>query len=98
MTLEVIQAAKSDVADSYHFYEKQQQGLGSYYRECILAYLYELTETAGIHRRIHGYHYVNSKRFKSILYYRINDQTATVVAILDGRINPRKRDRILQNR
>ena len=98
MIVDVIQAAKNDVATAYRFYEKQQKGLGSYFRECILEDLHELGETAGIHRKISGYHHVNSKRFQSIIYYRINVETALVVAILDARINPNRRDRMLSGR
>lgn len=98
MIVDVIQAAKKDMAEAYHFYELQQKGLGPYFRECILEDLYELETTAGIHRMIRGYYHANSKRFKSILYYRMDGETATVVAILDGRINLQKRDRILRSR
>jgi hypothetical protein len=98
MIVDVIQAAKKDIAEAYHFYERQQKGLGPHFRECILEDLYELETTAGIHRTIRGYYHANSKRFKSILYYRIDGDTATVVAILDGRINLQKRDRILRQR
>ncbi len=98
MIVDVIQAAKKDMAEAYHFYELQQKGLGPYFRECILEDLYELETTAGIHRMIRGYYHANSKRFKSILYYRMDGETATVVAILDGRINLQKRDRILHSR
>lgn len=37
MTVEVIRAAKADIAASHRFYEKQQKGLGDYFVECILA-------------------------------------------------------------
>ena len=30
MIVDVIQAAKKDMAEAYHFYERQQKGLGPY--------------------------------------------------------------------
>ena len=98
MTVQVVRAAKADIATSHKFYEKQQQGLGEYFVECILGDIAELEQTGGIHRKTHGYHHVNSKRFQSVLYYRMADETVILTAIIDGRINPAKRDRILSRR
>lgn len=98
MTVKVIRAAKTDIAASYLFYEKRQKGLGDYFVECILSDIADLEKTGGIHRKIHGYHHVNSRRFQSILYYRMADETVILSAILDGRINPAKQARILSHR
>jgi len=98
MIVKVIQAAKNDVAASYRFYEKQQKGLGGYYRECILEDLDKLAGMAGIHRKIGGYHHVNCRLFQSIIYYRVESAIAIVAAILDARINPARRDRLLKKR
>lgn len=98
MTVQVIRAAKADIATSHQFYEKQQKGLGGYFVECILAEIEELKKTGGIHSKIRGYHHVNTKRFQSVLYYRMMDETVILTAIIDGRINPSNRDRILSRR
>ena len=98
MTVQVIRAAKADIASSYRFYEKQQKGLGDYFVECILTDIAELEKTGGIHRKNRGYHHVNSKRFQSVLYYRMLGETVILTAIIDGRINPAKLDRILSRR
>ncbi len=37
---------------------------------------------------------MNSKIFKTIFYYRMEHQTAIVMAILDARIDPSLRDRL----
>ena len=66
MIVDVIQAVKKDIAEAYHFYERQHKGLGRYFRECILEDLYELETTAGLYRVIRGYYHANSKCFKSI--------------------------------
>jgi len=97
MMVKVTSDALNDLQDGYGFYEKQEKGLGSYFRHCIEQDLLELRGTAGIHRQIRSYH-ANSKTFNYILYYRMNQNTATVMAILDGRIDPSTRDRILRQR
>jgi plasmid stabilization system protein ParE len=98
MKVRVTSDALSDVQDSYDFYEKQAQSLGSYFRRCIEEDLEILRKTAGIHSKIRGYFHVNSKTFNSIFYYRIEQQAVVVMAILDARIDPDVRDRLLTQR
>ena len=98
MIVQVIRAAKADISSSYRIYEKQQKGLGDYFVECILANIAELKKTGGIHRKTRGYHHVNSKRFQSVLYYRMMGETVILTAIIDGRIYPARLDHILSRR
>ncbi|OYW31193.1 MAG: hypothetical protein B7Z47_01805 [Chthoniobacter sp. 12-60-6] len=98
MKVRVTGDALKDLQDSYDFYEKQEKGLGSYFRRCIEQDLQGLRNTGGIHRQMRGYHHVKSKIFNSIFYYRIEQQTVVVMAILDGRIDPTTRDRVLTQR
>lgn len=98
MTVKVTSDALADLQDSYAFYEKQTSGLGSYFRRCLEQDLVELQRTAGIHSKIHGYQHVRSKVFQSILFYHVQTGTAIVMAILDGRIGPSERERILLDR
>ncbi|MCF7787535.1 MAG: hypothetical protein K9N47_15505 [Prosthecobacter sp.] len=98
MRVRVTSDALQDVQDSHDFYDRQEQGLGSYFRRCIEQDLQSLRTTAGIHSQIHGYLHVNSKIFHSIFYYRMEQQTAVVMAILDARIDPSARDRVLEQR
>jgi hypothetical protein len=98
MNVQVTSDAFADVQNGYDFYELQERGLGTYFSRCIEQDLKELRITAGIHRKIRGYHRVNSQIFNTILYYRMDQDTAIVMAILDGRIDPATRDRILKNR
>lgn len=98
MRVRVTSDALEDVQCGYDFYEKQEAGLGSYYRQCIEQDLTGLRETAGIHSKIRGYLHVNSQIFKTIFYYRMEKQAAVVMAILDARIDPLLRDRLLAER
>jgi hypothetical protein len=98
MRIRVTSDALDDLDYSYAFYEKQEKGIGSYFRECIEQDLNDLRRTAGIHSKIKGYLHVNSKIFNSIFYYRMEPGAAIVIAILDGRIHPYKRNQILKTR
>lgn len=86
--LRVLRAAKMDIAASFHFYERQSKGLGIDFRESILSDIATLSHTAGIHSRLRGYFHMNGSRFRSIIYYLIEDDVATVYAVIDGRMNP----------
>jgi hypothetical protein len=98
MKVQVLRPALRDMHSSYRFYERQDLGLGSYFRECIDQDLISLQATAGIHSLHRGYHHVRSEIFQSILYYRIILNKVVVFAILDARISPQTRDRILSRR
>ena len=98
MKVSVSSDALGDLHKSYAFYERQEKGLGSYFRICIAQDLLGLETTAGIHSMIRGYHHVNSKHFQSIIFYSVEIGEAEVKAIFDGRINPSKRDHILKGR
>lgn len=94
MRVRVTSDALDDIQIGYDFYEKHEEGLGSYYRQCKEQDLENLRKTAGIHSEIRGYLDMNSKIFKTIFYYRMEHQTAIVMAILDARIDPSLRDRL----
>jgi hypothetical protein len=98
MKVVVLAAALQDMEKSYRFYERQQRGLGTYYRRTVEEDVVVLGETAGIHSRVCGYHHAICSVFKSVIYNDIIAGVAVVFAILDGRIDPGKRDRILRRR
>ncbi|HCN28990.1 MAG TPA: hypothetical protein DIT64_09585 [Verrucomicrobiales bacterium] len=97
MRVRLLKPALHDLQHSYCFHERQDPGLGSYFRQCLEEDLVELRVTASIHRRIHDFHRVKSKVFQSIIHYCVAENESLVFAILDGRINPVKRDRILRS-
>jgi hypothetical protein len=98
MRIEVLESALQDMENSYRFYERQQSGVGAYFRKCIEEDLLLLKSTAGIHSKVSGFHHVISEVFKSVIYYKLNGNTVIVFAILDGRIDPKKRERLLKRR
>jgi hypothetical protein len=89
MRVQVLDKAEKDLADAYWFYEAKQPGLGAYFRESIYADLDALEQTAGIHRIAYRhYHRALTKRFPFALYYSVEQDTASVHAIVDCRRDP----------
>jgi hypothetical protein len=76
------------VADGFWFYEGQAAGLGDYFRSSITADIESLACHGCIHERVAGYHRSLSRRFPFTIYYRIDDGTVTVVAVLEARRSP----------
>ncbi len=88
MRVQVLDDATRDLADGYRFYERQAEGLGDYFLDSLWSDINSLRLYAGIHAVFHGYHRLLSKRFPFAVYYRIDDGTALVQAVLDCRRDP----------
>lgn len=89
MNIRILSAAARDLADGYRFYEKQAPGIGVYFLDCLYGDIDSLVVNAGIHPLFFGgYHRLLSNRFPFAVYYRVEEQTATVYAVLDCRRNP----------
>ena len=54
MRIEVLDDAKDDLADGFHFYEEQSPGLGSYFLDSLFADIDSLAIYAGIHSKVYG--------------------------------------------
>jgi len=71
------------------FYEAQQESLGAYFLDSLFSDIDSLALYAGIHPKHAGrFHRMLAKRFPFAVYYDVNGETVTVVAILDCRQNP----------
>ena len=88
MKIEVLEEAKEDLISGYHFYEKQSPGLGSYFLDSLYSDIDSLVLYAGIHRVIFGLHRCLSRRFPFAIYYRIENDTIRIRAVLDCRSHP----------
>ena len=89
MKLEILPAALADLAVGFDFYEKQQPGLGRYFRESLFTDIDTLIIHAGIHRKIFGTHRLLAKIFPCAVYYSVEGDTVRIKAILDCRRDPR---------
>ena len=87
--------AEDDLLDGYWFYEAQQADLGNYFLDSLYGDIHSLTVFAGIHAKAYPSIYRTlSARFPFAIYYVVNSNTATVLAVLDTRQNPKT----IQNR
>ena len=88
MIVKILPSAKQDLRDGFTFYERQADGLGTYFLDTLLADIDSLSLFAGIHTRRGQHHRFISKRFPYWIYYRIEHDIVFVSAILDARQNP----------
>lgn len=89
MRVRIARAAETDLLEGYVFYEEQQAGVGDYFLDSLFADIDALALFAGIHPKPDGrLHRTLSKRFPFAVYYDLQGDVATVVAVLDCRQNP----------
>lgn len=88
MIVEVSSDAEDDLVAGYWFYEEQEPGLGSYFRDCLIADIESLSLYGGIHEIAYGYHRALSKRFPYAIYYEVHEEMVIVIAVLDVRRDP----------
>ena len=89
MKIKILNSANQDLIDGYWFYEKQEEGLGIYFLDTLFSDIDSLNVYAGIHpMHFEKYHRLLSKRFPFAVYYRVENDTALVYAVLDCRRNP----------
>ncbi len=89
MKVKILPSASQDLIDRYWFYEKQVEGLGTYFLDTLFSDIDSLTISTGIHSIHFGkYHRMLSKRFPFAVYYRVENKTALVYGVLDCRRSP----------
>ncbi len=89
MKIKILSSASQDLMDGYWFYEKQAEGLGTYFLDSLFSDIDSLIINAGIHPLHFGkYHRMLSKRFPFAVYYRVENETALVYGVLDCRRSP----------
>lgn len=89
MKIRILASARRDLVDGFWFYEKQEKGLGAYFRDSLNSGVDSLQIHAGIHvKRFGDFHRMLSKRFPFAIYYRVEQGTIEVHAVLDSRRDP----------
>ena len=89
MIVRLLESARKDLVDGYYFYEKQADGIGTYFLESIYSDIDSLICNAGIHPVYFGeYHRLLATRFPFAVYYKVTEDTALVYAVLDCRSEP----------
>lgn len=88
MNLEILDLAEADILAGVRFYERQSQGVGSYFLESLYSDIESLRLFAGIHKKLLGYHRLLSRRFPYAIYYEMTKKTVRVWRVLDCRRDP----------
>ena len=89
MKIRILKGAQQDLASGYRFYEVQEKGLGSYFLDSLYSDIDSLLLYAGIHPIVDGgFHRLLAKRFPFAIYYRKDDVTVHIYAVLDCRRSP----------
>jgi plasmid stabilization system protein ParE len=89
MKIRILGSASRDLIEGYSFYERQAEGVGSYFLDSLYSDIDSLIITAGMHSvHFDKYHRLLSKRFPFAIYYRVEGETVLVYAVLDCRRDP----------
>ncbi|HTG44616.1 MAG TPA: type II toxin-antitoxin system RelE/ParE family toxin [Verrucomicrobiae bacterium] len=88
MTLNILPSTQEDLAAGFAFYEQQQSGVGRYFLESLISDIDSLAVTAGVHRKVFGFHRLLAKAFPYAIYYTFDQGTVEIRAVLDCRRNP----------
>lgn len=88
MRVRVLVEAEHDLRQACAFYEARERGLGRRLATQVRLAMRRLGRSAGIHSKVHGYHRIKPLRFPFSIYYAVEGDTVTVVAIIDDRRDP----------
>ncbi len=87
--IDITQPAQDDLLAGFWFYERQQAGIGNYFLDSLFADIDSLLIYAGLHVQTQPrVHRTLASRFPYAIYYRLENGTATVMAVLDTRRAP----------
>jgi hypothetical protein len=93
MKIVILSDAEADLVESCEFYERQEPGLGAYFRDCIASEITSLATTAGLHARpIKGYFRALARRHftNHAIFYLVVDGVVEVHMVFDCRRHPRR--------
>lgn len=88
MKIQILPEAEQDLIDGFRFYKLQRTGLGWYFFDALVSDIDSLEFFYGIHPVIFGPYRLLSKRFPFAVYYRIENETVRIYAVLDCRRRP----------
>jgi hypothetical protein len=86
--IQILSDAKNDLEEGRQFYDKYGKNVGDYFWDSLLSDIESLVIFAGIHRKEFGFHRMLSKCFPYAIYYDVNGDVASVIAVLPMRRNP----------
>ncbi|QOG13258.1 type II toxin-antitoxin system RelE/ParE family toxin [Arcobacter sp. FWKO B] len=93
-----LEEVSFDLKIAEDFYEKQNFGLGGYFRDSLISDIESLWLYGGIHSKVFGLYRLLSKRFPYGIYYDLKDDVIIIIAILDLRQDPKNIEKFLAYR
>lgn len=88
MKVRILEPAKADLINGFHFYEDQEPGAGRYFLNNLYSDIEGLATTYGIHRQPFGdFHRAISKKFPYAIFYSVREYEIWVEAVIDCRKN-----------
>ncbi|WP_148255136.1 type II toxin-antitoxin system RelE/ParE family toxin [Aidingimonas lacisalsi] len=88
MKIEILEEAEQDLLAGFRFYDRLEPGLGQYFIDALFSDIDSLLLYAGVHQQVFGYYRLLAKRFPFSVYYRYEQDTVRVYAVLDNRQSP----------
>jgi toxin ParE1/3/4 len=89
MTLITLDTAEQEFAESVHYYESKERGLGSRFRDEVAAAVNWIVQNPEMPRlRPKGYRRVNLRAFPHYIAYVVRGDTIWIVAIAHGHRRP----------
>ncbi len=89
MKISIQPSALADLKNGFHFYERNETGLGGYFLDSIYSDIDSLQLYAGIHSTYFGRFFrLLSDRFPFAIYYQVKEEIVLVRAVLDLRRDP----------
>lgn len=89
MTVEILDLARDDLIEGFHFYERCEEGIGRHFLTNLYADIDALELTGGNHRKVYrDFHRALSKKFPFAIYYTFKGEVVQVRAVVDCRRSP----------
>lgn len=85
MRVKIRAEAERDLGDAAIYYNSRSNGVGDEFLDTMNEELAALSETADVHREMHGCHRKLVQRFPYAIYYLVHEDIADVVAVLHQR-------------
>ena len=86
--IRLTEEARQDLLRGKTFYNGLQPGVGRWFFDSLVADIESLCIHAGVHERHFGLYRLLARRFPYAIYYQLDDNNITVVAVLPMRRNP----------
>jgi plasmid stabilization system protein ParE len=89
MRVQILDLAKDDLIEGFHFYERKEEGLGRRFLASLYSDIESLATYGGVHRKSYReLHRALSKTFPFAIYYSVDQGVVRIRAIVDCRRSP----------